>query len=171
MNVLTRTLKMLILSAMLTAAGGGLPGTAQAQMASRTAAGVAKAATTPVEDFGLKRDAIPPAIVAAVSSRYIPPRSCPEARALISGLDAILGFDIDYVDTEIDTMWEKGTRAASNLIVDAARDQVTGLIPFRGVVRKLSGAEANKKAMTKALEVGRARRSFLKGWISGGACP
>lgn len=171
MNTLTRTLQTLVFTAMITAAGWGVPDVARAQMASRTATGVAKAATTPVEDLGLKRDAIPPAVGAAVASRYIPPRSCPEARALISGLDAILGYDIDYVDTDVDTIWEKGTRAASNLIVDAARDQVTGLIPFRGVVRKLSGAEANKKAMTKALEVGRARRSFLKGWMSGGACP
>lgn len=51
-----------------------------------------------------------------------------------------------------------------------ARDQAVGMvrskvdiIPFRGVVRRVSGADRHAKAVERAYQAGRLRRAFLKG--------
>ena len=148
----------------------GLATPSRAVPGSETAGRAVHAASTPLEDIGLRREQIPAAIASAVEVGYAPPRSCIEASVLILGLDATLGPDIDSPPEEQASMWERGAKAASNLIVDAAKDQATGLIPFRGVVRKISGAEAHKKAVSRAQMIARARRAFLKGWHSGRGC-
>jgi hypothetical protein len=45
-----------------------------------------------------------------------------------------------------------------------------GLIPFRGVIRQLTGANAEREKMERAIYAGLARRSFLKGYAQGIGC-
>jgi hypothetical protein len=44
-----------------------------------------------------------------------------------------------------------------------AQSVVGSLIPFRGVIREISGANAHDRALREAVIAGVARRSFLKG--------
>jgi len=50
------------------------------------------------------------------------------------------------------------------------RSTTEGLVPFRGWVRKLSGAERYSKQVQAAIAAGAARRAFLKGLMAAKAC-
>lgn len=65
----------------------------------------------------------------------------------------MLGDDIDVVS--------KGSKRTSAGHV--AQEVIGSFIPFRGLIREVSGANAHKRAMETAIVAGLARRSFLKG--------
>lgn len=58
---------------------------------------------------------------------------------------------------------ERGTDAAGGAAVGALRRTAEGVIPFRGWVRKLTGAERYSKRVAAAIAAGTVRRAFLKG--------
>jgi hypothetical protein len=60
-------------------------------------------------------------------------------------------------------MMEKGTTMAGDSAIDALRGTTEGLIPFRGWVRKLTGAERHSKEVASAIAAGIVRRAYLKG--------
>ncbi len=137
-----------------------------------TGKGVTHAASTPLRDFGLSKEEIPPAVASAVMLKYAPPETCAQATVLVRGFDAVLGDDIDRPeDKDDDGLIARGAVEASKLIIGAAKDEVTGLIPFRGLVRRVSGAKAHEKKVQNAIYVAHLRRAFLKGWANAQGCP
>lgn len=60
-------------------------------------------------------------------------------------------------------MVNRGLKAGGNILGD--------LIPFRGIVRQVSGAEAEQARWEAAIYAGVARRSYLKGVLEGRDCP
>lgn len=120
------------------------------------------AVTTPLRDLGVMKVDIPQALIDALEDPYLrPPRNakCPQLIALIRPLNDVLGPDIDTIPSDDPGLGQKGKSTA----LGVAGDLAGGAIPFRGVVRKLSGAESHDKLVTAAIIAGHARRAYLKG--------
>lgn len=115
----------------------------------------ADVATTPLNDLNLRKDAIPPLLIAAQASPYDASgmTRCPAISAAIVDLDRVLGDDLDLPHREED-------RVSAGKI---AQSLVGKFIPFRSVIRELSGANAHERKIDDAIEAGMARRAFLKG--------
>lgn len=126
----------------------------------------AKAATTPLSDLNLVHAPIPAVLVAAQKAPYGAPaeRSCSALAAEVAALDAVLGADLDTPPPPNDPgLVERGANAAGDAAVGALRGAAEGVVPFRGWVRKLTGAERYSRAVAAAIAAGTVRRSYLKG--------
>ncbi len=131
-----------------------------------TATQVTQAAVTPLNDLNLVRADIPAALLVALKAPYASPpqKSCPAITADVQALDAALGADLDTPATASNpSLIERGTGAAGNAAVGALRGAAEGVIPFRGWVRKLSGAEKYSREVAAAIAAGTIRRAYLKG--------
>jgi len=86
-----------------------------------------------------------------------------DCRALtseIGDLDKALGPDLDLTKGEDKSVSKK----VSDMTFDLARGAVSGVIPFRGVVRYVTGAEKRAREINETLIAGTVRRSYLKGY-------
>jgi hypothetical protein len=131
-----------------------------------TDAKLAQAAVTPLSDLNLVRGQIPPVLVAAQKAPYAVPAdaSCAALALDIQALDAVLGADLDTPATPANpSLIERGTGAAGDAVVGAVRNTTEGVIPFRGWVRKLTGAERYAREVAAAIAAGTVRRAYLKG--------
>jgi hypothetical protein len=117
---------------------------------------------TPATDLNLKKNEIPPLLLAAEQRPYVLRGldTCRQLAAAIGELDGVLGDDIDVPQSE-------GKRMSAGRV---AQSVVGAFIPFRGVIREISGANAQDRAMQAAILAGVARRSFLKGIGQGKGC-
>ncbi len=113
----------------------------------------------PFRDLNIQRAEIPVVLQEAVHAPYAPP-SAPGCEVLnkdILALDAVLGPDVDAEDRD------SRSETVSSVVVDAARDASTGWIPFRGVLRRITGAERESRLVVAAVLAGSVRRGYLKG--------
>lgn len=115
----------------------------------------ADVAATPVTDLNLRKDEIPPLLVAAQAQPYdlTGLNRCAKLADAIGELDTILGEDIDIARDE-----RRGPSAGK-----LAQWVVGTFIPFRGAIRELSGANEQQRRMNVAIQAGLSRRAFLKG--------
>lgn len=133
-------------------------------------ASVQGAATAPLRDLNMVRTEIPEILLEALQDPYArPPRNwkCPALVALIHPLDGALGPDIDRVPPGDENLMDRGKQTALSLAADLA----SGAIPFRGVVRRLSGANSHEKLVQSAIVAGNVRRAYLKGLGEARGCP
>lgn len=137
---------------------------AQAPGRSKTVDGVQGAVLQPFSDLSLMRGEVPPVLAAAAATPYAAPADldCASATVAIAALDANLGPDVDAPPT-------KGDGVGLGLVTDAIKGATS--IPFRGVVRRLSGAETRDRQKARAILAGMTRRGFLKGWVAANHCP
>jgi hypothetical protein len=127
---------------------------------------VRDAATTPLSDLNVVRADIPPVLAAAQKAPYAAPadKSCAALTTDVQALDAALGADLDTPATGSNpSLIERGAN-------DALRNAAEGVIPFRGWVRKLSGAERYSREVAAAIAAGTIRRAYLKGLGSAAGC-
>lgn len=120
------------------------------------------AATAPLRDLNVMRAKIPEVLLQALDDPYArPPRSfkCSALAALVRPLDEALGPDIDKVPVTDENLMDRGKSTALGVAGDLASDA----IPFRGFVRKLTGAEAHDRLVQSAIVAGNVRRGYLKG--------
>lgn len=125
-------------------------------------------AATPLRDFNLNSKIIPPVLVEARKHPYVLPedQTCAGLLVQVRQLDAVLGPDLDdTVVTETGHMVKVGAAVGN-----ALQKTVEGAIPFRGWVRKLSGAERHAAEIAASIGAGTARRAFLKGIAVARAC-
>jgi hypothetical protein len=115
--------------------------------AERTGSAVGQAATTPLSDLNIVRADIPAVLAAAQKA-----------------LDAALGPDLDTPATDANPSLIE--RSAN----DALRRTAEGVIPFRGWVRKLTGAERYSREVAAAIAAGTIRRAYLKGLGAAAGC-
>lgn len=135
---------------------------------------VGSAAVTPLNDLNLVQAPIPPALQAAQRQPYGLPadRSCTALAAEVRGLDEVLGPDLDAPATPANPgLIERGGQAVGDAAAGALRSAAEGVVPFRGWVRKISGAERYSKDVAAAIAAGTVRRAFLKGLAQAGNCP
>ncbi|MEY4752394.1 MAG: hypothetical protein RJA44_69 [Pseudomonadota bacterium] len=137
---------------------------------SRTAAAFA----TPLSDLNLVRNPIPEVLERAQQAPYglLKDSSCEGLAQEIGALDAALGPDIDAPASETERgLLERGADEVSGAAVGAVRRTAEGIIPFRGWIRKLSGAERQSRKVAAAITAGGVRRAFLKGMRAAQNCP
>jgi hypothetical protein len=128
--------------------------------------GVTDAATTPLSDLNLVKAEIPPVLAEALKAPYRPPAApgCEAIAAEVSQLEVVLGADLDVPPSpHRPSLIERGSSAAGEAAVGALRGAAEGVIPFRGWVRRLSGAERYSREVAAAIAAGAVRRSYLKG--------
>lgn len=134
------------------------PTLAQTNAAVSTDAGtrnMESAAETPLRNANLVRQNIPPVVLAAMDAPYAHPRplTCQGIATEVAALDQALGPDYDA----------GGGASKTHLGPSAMKVAANTLIPFLGVLRFVSGAEAHDRKVVRAIIAGSARRSYLKG--------
>ncbi len=122
--------------------------------------------TKPLSDLNLKKDDVPPILLAARENPYdlAGLRTCRAIQAEVGQLNAALGDDIDISIEK--TRDEKRGNAVGNV----AKSVITAFIPFGGVIREVSGAAANDRQMQVLLYAGASRRAYLKGYGQARGC-
>jgi hypothetical protein len=126
---------------------------------------VERNATEPARDVGVQRERIPPVLEGARAAPYTlaGTRSCPAIARALRELDTALGPDFDAGPTR------QGSRAG-RLAEAGGRAVVNTIVPFRGVVRELSGSAEADRRMQAAVDAGLARRGFLRGLAQARGC-
>ncbi|CAD5374120.1 conserved hypothetical protein [Rubrivivax sp. A210] len=131
------------------------------------------AATTPLSDLNLVQAPIPEALARAQKGPYQVPDEpgCAVLAAQIAALDEVLGPDLDATATPANPgLIARGGEVAEGAAFGAIQRTAEGVIPFRGWVRKLTGAERYSKQVAAAIAAGTVRRAFLKGLGGAQAC-
>ncbi len=120
---------------------------------------VGDAVTRPLADTNIRRRHVPPLLEAALADPYSLDglRSCVSLRRAVTGLNTVLGPDVDVPRAPGDK------RKGAEVVIDTAGDLIAGLLPFRGLVRQVSGAKRAERHEAAARFAGVARRSYLKG--------
>lgn len=124
------------------------------------------AVTAPLEDLNIKQADIPDVLLRAVADPYDVKDlgRCEAIAAEIGKLDAALGPDLDEAPAPDNrTRTQKVAAQAKAAAVAGVRSESQDVLPFRGWVRKLTGADHHRKQVEAALKAGSVRRGYLKG--------
>ncbi|MGN6499667.1 MAG: hypothetical protein ACTHKM_05925 [Tsuneonella sp.] len=120
-------------------------------------------AMTPLTDLNLAKAPIPAVLLRADADPYASTgiASCADIQAELDQLDAALGPDADVNR-------QNRERISWGRIATSA---VGSFIPFRGVIRELSGAADHERDFKAAIVSGAVRRGVLKGLGQQRNCP
>lgn len=147
-------------------------------VASKTISGSVKgalgAAKSPLVDLNFTSDEIPEYLQSISGNPYtIPsPLQCKVVKSELVELDTLLGGDMEPA--------AKGTEEKTDYIAEGA-SMIQGaaigfvankvdILPFRGVIRSITGANKQAKLYARAYESGKLRRAYLKGLNSALKC-
>ncbi len=144
---------------------------------SSTFYGVVDTVKTPFYDLGLIRDDIPQELKAAAGNPYGQPatKKCKAILEEIAKLNELLGDDKYAVEVivannnaeEEESYLSEGIQLASTMAISKAGKKVA--LPFRGLIRRVSGTSAHEKKSQKAYDAGEIRRAYLRGLADGSA--
>jgi hypothetical protein len=115
-------------------------------------------AQQPGVDIGAKKVAIPPVLQRAAVNPYATTgmANCAQIKSGIGDLSAVLGPDFRAGANTPENRAGKLAEAGGKTLVN-------GLLPFRGLVREISGAAPAQRRLNAAISAGYARRGFLRG--------
>jgi len=114
----------------------------------------------PLKDLNLVKPEIAPVLVRAKAAPYASAGSdCGVLSAEIQELDVALGPDFDTAPGRKPSLSKKLSDGGFSL----ARGAVSSFIPYRGIVREVTGAEKREHDVNDALLAGMVRRAYLKG--------
>lgn len=121
--------------------------------------------TQPVRDVGLSKRQIAEVLQAARKDPYATTglRRCGDINREVQALDAVLGPDFD-------TAGRDNQDVAENLATAGAESVINSFIPFRGLIREVTGAANQDRRYQAAVIAGSARRGFLKGMARQRGC-
>jgi hypothetical protein len=128
---------------------------------------VGDAVGEPFRDTGWTRENPPEVLIRAAAAPYALPTDL-ECSALlneISALDLVLGPDLDATDEHEDESDLDGADLLSGAI-----GGIVGL-PYRSIVRRISGAAGRERVLRDAIFAGMVRRAFLKGLARAACAP
>lgn len=118
----------------------------------------------PLRDLSILQETPAEILVRAQVAPYAPPATpaCASIAEELALLEAALGPDIDGPKAgEKDDL-------ASKLAADAVGDLIG--LPYRGIVRRVTGAERREREARARKLAGSIRRGFLKGWARSVGC-
>jgi hypothetical protein len=133
----------------------GLPATSVAAQNQNANPDIGDVAMTPLSDLNLSRKDIPAILQRVIKDPYSTEHlvTCNGILAEVLHLNEVLGEDYDEVE-----------QSKSGVNVGRAAQSVIGsIIPFRGLVREVSGAAGNERDLRAAYTAGMVRRGFVKG--------
>lgn len=112
----------------------------------------------PVRDVGVMKTTIPPILVEAAKDPYSLTglKTCKQLAQAVTDLNAVLGPDFASGPHAQENRTAKLAEAGGSAVVNS-------LIPFRGLVREVSGAAPAERNLNAAVDAGFARRGFLRG--------
>ncbi|MFN4019317.1 MAG: hypothetical protein ACK4IC_02235 [Erythrobacter sp.] len=124
---------------------------------------VVEVAKTPLRDLNIDARDIPDALQVAVENPYATAhlKNCNAIIADIAELDRVLGADYDIAQNDGNDRLSEGRIGQS---------MVGSFLPFRGILREVTGAASNDRALRAAYTAGMVRRGFLKGLGLGRGC-
>jgi hypothetical protein len=133
--------------------------------------GVVDVAASPFRDIGLVRPEVPRTLqgLKYPYSNANLTMGCDQVLYEIGQLDAILGAESFQPGAERGIS-AKGLDAVEDAVLNAARDAAGDIIPYRGWVRRISGAAKAEKEATKAIIQGQTRRAYLRGYGAALGC-
>jgi hypothetical protein len=122
-------------------------------------------ASQPARDVGAAKVAIPPVLAKAIQNPYSLTGigGCASLRSGIRDLTAALGQDFTSGS-------QTNENRASKIAEAGGKSVVNALIPFRGIVREVSGAAPAQRRLNAATDAGYARRGFLRGVATARGC-
>jgi len=122
-------------------------------------------ASQPARDVGAQKVEIPPAVQLAAAAPYSLSglRTCAQLGRAIFALDEVLGPDYAGAVTVRENRAGKLAQAGGKSIVNA-------FVPFRGLVREVSGAAPAERRLDAAIKAAIARRGFLRGVATARKC-
>ena len=120
--------------------------------------------TQPVRDVGIQKTKIPEVLKQAVKQPYASPgERCSQIVASMAELNEVLGPDFDGSIKE-------NRNRLGNLAAAGGTFVVNSIIPFRGIVREISGAGPAQRRLDTAIDAGLARRGYLRGLAVSRGC-
>jgi hypothetical protein len=128
------------------------------------------AAEAPLHDFNVVRTKIPQPLLEALADPYGRPPgrlNCEDIDVMLTPLNDALGADLDEPPRSPDDLLHR----SKGFTLGAAATAASSAIPFRGWIRKLSGAEQHDKYVQDAITAGAVRRAYLKGLGEAKSCP
>jgi hypothetical protein len=125
-----------------------------------------KIVAQPARDVGVSKTVIPPVLQRAQDNPYdlTGLKTCVQLKASVEELTGVLGPDFVVGNN-------RKENRAGRLAEAGGRTIVNTLIPFRGLVREISGAAPAQRRMDDAVDAGFARRGFLRGVSLARRCP
>ena len=122
-------------------------------------------ASQPARDVGAEKVTIPPVLEKASENPYAmpAPNTCAGISKSIAALTGAVGPDFTVGQAENENRTGKIVEAGGKTLVNA-------LIPFRGLVREVSGAAPAQRRLEAAVSTGIARRGFLRGLAKAKGC-
>ncbi|HWI85686.1 MAG TPA: hypothetical protein VNT42_05095 [Sphingomonas sp.] len=122
-------------------------------------------ATQPVRDLGAQKIEIPAPVQQAADAPYSLSglRTCAQLNRAIFDLNDVLGSD--YADAAVVRENKAGKLAAAG-----GKTIVNAIIPFRGLVREVTGAAPAERRLDAAIQAAYARRGFLRGVATARKC-
>lgn len=144
------------------------------------------AATGPLEDLNIKKREIPEVLKTAALNPYARPKvvKCLAVREEIAKYDELLGPDMAPKEVEVASADDSFVGQIENFktptrdqvedhVGDYAHDTIirmishrVNVIPFRSIVRTITGANRYQAKVTEAYEAGKLRRAYLKGFAT-----
>lgn len=147
-------------------------GTMVSETGKSTIKGAVGVVAEPFEDIGIKRTPIPEKLTELVKNPYIEPPApiCLHIAEELEELEKLLGPDVDAKTAKQQKAYrDEGADIAEDQALSILRGKVQ-ILPFRGVVRKISGADRHARKVIRAYEAGKLRRAFLKGLALANRC-
>jgi hypothetical protein len=116
--------------------------------------------TTPLSDINLQKRDVPPQLSWIIDDPYslAGMHGCRDIIAAVTELNAVLGPDFDEIIIQ-----DRGKKRRDTAVTIAG-GLVSSLIPFRFLVREVSGANKAEQDYRAAIYAGVVRRGFLKGY-------
>lgn len=120
----------------------------------------------PLKDLNIIGPKVAPEIERVMAAPYALTgiKTCAQFKTAIGNLTAVLGPDVDSPQTQ------KKDQSPAEVALSLGESAVGGIIPFTGVIRRLSGAEARQKYAQAAIYAGSVRRAYLKGTARAKGC-
>lgn len=116
----------------------------------------------PARDVGIAKTKIPPLLVKTAEAPYTTAgtASCAQIASSIAALTNVVGPDFS----------NSPAKNKQNFAKLGGEAVINTLIPFRGIVREVSGASAAERRKNAAIDAGIARRGFLRGLQNARKC-
>ena len=120
----------------------------------------------PLKDLNIIQDEVNPDIERIMNDPYSLKgiKTCADYKAAVARLTTALGPDVDSPE------FKKKDKTPAEQALSLGESAASSLVPFSGVIRRLSGAEAKQNYAKAAVYAGSVRRAYLKGTARAKGC-